>query len=315
MHAGLFDVFHDPADHHHLAVGQSVHVHFRGFLEELIDQHRTRGTHQRRLRHVILHRLQIVGDDHGAPAQNVAGPHQHRQTDLLGNANGLLGNQRRSVVRLRNRQLIQEPPKSPPVFRQIDRLRRRADDRHAVALQVERQIQRRLPAKLHDDALRLLALDHRQNVFERQRLEVQPVGGVVIGRDRLRVAVHHDRLESVFAQRKRSVAAAIVELDSLPDAVRAAAQDDDLGSVGGGRLVFVLVRRIQIRRKRFKLGRAGIHPLEDGRDVRFGPLVAHGRRRGFPHLRQLLVACAGPLGLQQKFRRHGLHRDRGQRAC
>ena len=74
----------------------------------------------------------------------------------------------------------------------------------------------------------LLAVHDREHVLERQRLEVEPVGRVVVGRDRLRVAVDHDRLEAVVLEREGGVHAAVVELDALPDAVRAAAEDHDL---------------------------------------------------------------------------------------
>jgi len=40
----------------------------------------------------------------------------------------------------------------------------------------------------------LLGVYDLQNVLEREWLEVQPIGGVVVGGDGLRVAVHHDRL-------------------------------------------------------------------------------------------------------------------------
>ena len=90
------------------------------------------------------------------------------------------------------------------------------------------QVERRLPAKLDDHTLRAFALDHVQHVLQRQRLEIEPVGGVVIGRDRLRVAVEHDGLEAHIGQGKSGLTATIVELDALADAVRAAAQDQDL---------------------------------------------------------------------------------------
>jgi hypothetical protein len=38
MDAGGFDVFHDAGHVHVLTVGQSVHVHFDGVLEELVDE-------------------------------------------------------------------------------------------------------------------------------------------------------------------------------------------------------------------------------------------------------------------------------------
>ena len=80
----------------------------------------------------------------------------------------------------------------------------------------------------------LLLGDDLEHVLERQRLEVQPVGGVVVGRDGLRVAVDHDGLEAVLAQRQRRVHAAVVELDALADAVGAAAQDHDLAALASG---------------------------------------------------------------------------------
>ena len=119
----------------------------------------------------------------------------------------------------------EHPAERTPVLGQVDRLRRRADDRQAQVLQVLREPERGLAAQLHDDAddrprgrLGVVDLEH---VLERERLEVQPVGGVVVGRHRLRVAVDHDRLVALLAQRQRRVDARVVELDALPDPVRA----------------------------------------------------------------------------------------------
>ena len=94
--------------------------------------------------------------------------------------------------------------------------------------EVERELQRRLAAVLHDHADRLFLVDDLEHVFQRQRLEVQAVGGVVVGRHGLRVAVDHDGLVAVLAHRERGVHAAVVELDALADAVRPAAQHHDL---------------------------------------------------------------------------------------
>ena len=60
-----------------------------------------------------------------------------------------------------------------------------------------RELQRRLAAELDDDADErrpgLLGAQDLQHVLGGQRLEIEPVGGVVVGRDRLRIAVDHDR--------------------------------------------------------------------------------------------------------------------------
>jgi hypothetical protein len=71
-----------------------------------------------------------------------------------------------------------------------------------------------------------------EHVFERDRLEVQAIRGVVVGGHGLRVAVDHDGLVAVLAQRERGMHAAVVELDALADAVRTAAEHHDLLAVG-----------------------------------------------------------------------------------
>ena len=105
----------------------------------------------------------------------------------------------------------------------VDRLRRGAEHRHAGVLQPLRQTQRRLPAEGADDAGhragRALGLDHLEDVLEGQRLEVEPVGGVVVGGDGLGVAVDHHRLVAGVLQRHDGVHAGVVELDALPDPV------------------------------------------------------------------------------------------------
>ena len=134
----------------------------------------------------------------------------------------------RAVRRRGNLQIVEQLAEQLAVFGQVDVLGIGADDRHAEPLQRQRKIQRRLAAELHDHAVGLFGVDDVQHFFERERLEVEAVAGVVVGRDGLRIAVDHDRLDAELLQRERRVAAAVIELDSLPDAVRAAAQNHDL---------------------------------------------------------------------------------------
>ena len=118
-----------------------------------------------------------------------------------------------------------------------------------------------------------LALEDLDDVFFGQRLEIEAVGGVVVGRDGLGVAVDHDGLVAGVAQREGGVAAAIVELDALADAVGAAAEDDDLLAVGRARLVGDgagerhLVGRVHVGGGRGELGGAGVDALVDRMDV------------------------------------------------
>ena len=97
-----------------------------------------------------------------------------------------------------------------------------------------REPERRLAAELRDDADRLLAVADGEHLLRRERLEVEPVGRVVVGRDRLRVAVDHHRLVAERAEGLGGVDAAVVELDPLADPVRARAEDDDARLVPAG---------------------------------------------------------------------------------
>ena len=86
-----------------------------------------------------------------------------------------------------------------------------------AALQSVREIQRRLSAELHDHAFRFFLVVNIEHVFERERLEIKFVAGVVIGRNRFRIRVDHDGFEAELAQREGGVHAAVIKLDSLPD--------------------------------------------------------------------------------------------------
>ena len=197
------------------------------------------------------------------------------------------------------------------ILGKIDRLRIGADDFRAVALEFEREIQRSLPAELHDHALRLFAVEDGENIFERERLEIEPVGGVVIGRDRFGIAIHHHGFEAVFLEREGGVAAAIIEFNSLPDAVGTAAENHDFGAIDGARFVLFLVGGIQVRREGFEFGGAGVDALENRSDAEFVAARAHRGRLHVPELGDFFVARAGALGFEHHFARALAQRGAG----
>ena len=81
---------------------------------------------------------------------------------------------------------------------------------------------------MHDHAVGVLGLDDRSDMLEINRLEVQNIARVVVSADSFWVAVIHYRSYPHIAQSVAGVHAAVVKLYALPDAVRTAADDEDL---------------------------------------------------------------------------------------
>ena len=267
VHAGLLDVLHDAADDHALAVAHGVDVDLDRVVQELVDEDRMVGRDLERFADELHEVLVVVHDAHGAAAQHVRRAHEHGIAEPLRDLAGLGQRPHGGTGSLVQLQLVQQIAEALAVLGAIDGVGRGAEDRDARALQRHRQLERRLAAELHDDAVRPFLLDHVQHVLERERLEIQPVGRVVVGGDGFRVAVDHDRFHAPLAQREGGVDAAVVELDALADPVRSRAEDDDLAAVGGRRLVFLFVGRIEVRRVRDELGGARVDGLERGADA------------------------------------------------
>ena len=163
-------------------------------------------------------------------------------------ADRLVDARRRAVLRLPDLQLARDLLEALAIFGDVDRVRRRSEDPNAGGLQRPRELERRLATQLHDDAFRLLAPNDLEHVLERQRLEVQLVRDVVVGRDGLGIRVDHDRLVPRFAERHHRAHAAVVELDALPDAIRSTPENHDRTAAGLRRLALLVVRAVQVRR-------------------------------------------------------------------
>ena len=294
MHAGLLDMLQDAGDEDRLAVGQRIDVDLDGIAEIGVDQHRIVARGLDRVAEIMGQRRGVMDDLHGAAAEHVRWPHDDRVADARGDRERLVDRPAGAVGRLTQAEALEQRLKALAVLGQIDGVGRRADDRHAGGLERIGEAQRRLAAELDDDADQRAArlLDARQldDVLDGQRLEVEPIRGVVVGRDGLGVAVDHDRLDAGVGEAEGGVDAAIVELYALADAVRAAAQDDHLAPVAGLGLAFgrrrpvALVARVHIGRARLELGGAGVDALVHGVHA-----VRPARRRngGFVGAREL----------------------------
>ncbi len=285
MDAGFLDMLHHPGDHHIGAVAQRIDIAFDRVAQILVDQHRAVARHVDRGVDVIVELGLGIDDLHRPSAEHVARPHQHRVADAVGHRDRLVAAAGDAVLGLLELELVDQLGEALAVFGQVDRIGRSAEDRDPGIFQRLRQLERRLPAELDDHAHQraVLLLDPQdfEHVLGGQRLEIEPVGGVVIGRNGLRVAVYHDGFKAIFGQREAGVAAAIVELDPLPDAVRPAAQDHDLLPVRRLRLVLGLaeargfVGRIHVGRDRLELGGAAVDPLEHRIDAELVAQLAH----------------------------------------
>ena len=113
-------------------------------------------------------------------------------------------------------------------------------------------------------------MDKFQNIFFRQRLEIKTVRGIVIRRDSFGVTIDHDGFNIEFRHGVGRVTTAIIKFNTLADAIRSAAEDNNLLAVRHtGFILHIaakarhLISRVHIRGFGCKLCRASIHPLID----------------------------------------------------
>src|SRR5437763_1488669 len=110
---------------------------------------------------------------------------------------------------------------------------------------------------------------NRKHVLVSEWLEIKAVARVIIRRDCLRIAIDHDRFVAIFAERKGSMATTVIKLNSLPDSVWTATQDDYFLFISRRRLVFLFVGGVKIGRVALELCGAGIHQFVNRLDAVF----------------------------------------------
>ena len=202
-----------------------------------------------------------VDDPHRPPTENVRWSDQRREPDTQRNLLSLAQRPCSPMWWLRYLPLPTQRRKAFPVFCYVDRVRRCACDWHTSEFQRARQTERRLPAKLDNHRYRFLHFDDCEDVLRCQWFEIQPITRVVVGRNRLRVAVDHHRLVTGFRDRKRCVDTAVVELDTLADTVRTRAEHEHRTVARVRRFGLLLKGRVKVRRLCCELGRTRIDGL------------------------------------------------------
>src|SRR5690606_36499500 len=217
-----------------------------------------------------------IDDFHRATAQYIRRAHDQWILHILRQAYRFLDRADDSVRRLAQTGALDHLLKTLTVFRAVDRLRAGADDRHAFGFQSAGKLQRRLAAKLYDDAYGFLSVNNLDYVFQGHRFEIQSVRGGVIGGNGLRVAVDHDGFITIFTRRDGGVYTAIVEFDALTDAVWTTAEHHDFFPRARLRLTLFVIAGIHIGSRRGQLCGAGVNAFIHRAHAKLVTMVAQG---------------------------------------
>ena len=222
-------------------VADRVGLALQRVIQETVDQNRTIRCHANRCLHIFCNTLLVINHFHTTAAENIRRTYHDRITDACCDRGCFLNGGSHTGFRHRDFQLIHHRTELVTVFCQINDCRRSTQDLYAVLFQIRCQVERCLAAKLRDHTHRLFLVIDAQYIFQGQRLKIQLIGGIIVGRYGLRIAVDNDGLKAQLFQRHCCVYTAVVKLDTLADTVRSAAQDHDLLTVGCFRDILVQV--------------------------------------------------------------------------
>ena len=278
MDACHLDVLQDAAHKHVLAVAERIDVDFNGSFEESIKIDWVVRRDLCGFSHVLVKLVVVVDDGHAAATEHVARTDKQREADVLGNPMRLFEGRCLARCGVDDLELVEHLRETIAVFGEIDRLGARAHNGDARFLKGARELERRLTAECHDYAVGVFHIDDVHHVFKGQRLEIKLVGGIVVGRDRLGVAVDHDGLEAGIGKRVARMHAAVVELDALADAVRACAENHcALLGLGSDLALASVVGLVVVGRLARRFSRAGVDRFERGDDAERLAVRAHGK--------------------------------------
>ena len=289
VHARALDMLHDAGNQDVFAVANGVHLDF-GPHEILVHEHRLVDCVAQDDRHVFANVLLAERNVHVLPAEHVGRADQHGVAELPRRLHRLLRRLDGQPAGAPDREPLEQRVEARAVLRRVDAVRRRAEDAHAALREKPRELDGGLPAERDDHAVGPLGFDDVLHVLRRQRLKIEAVGGVEIRGNRLRVVVDDDHLEPRALERPDAVDGGIVELDALADADRPRTKDDHAALLCAPllqkplRFVFAAVVRVEIRRFRLELRRAGVHHA-----IPRGEMLSH-RFAGEPRKRRVRIA-------------------------
>ena len=303
MNTSLLNVLQNAADIDFFAIAQGIDVGLNRALQEAIKIDRVIGADARGLRHIGAQMLGVVRNHHATATQYIAGANEQRIANARRHSLGLLKRGGLARRRIHDLQAVEQCGKALAVLGEVDGIGLGAHDVHTGILQHARKLERSLTAQRDHDTVGALHIDDIHDVLVRKRFEVQAVGRVVIGRDRLGIAVDHDGLKAAARQRVTRVHAAVVKLNALTNAVGAGTQNHRLGLiarrylVGGNRFARagigaheVLVRLVVVLGGTCELGGAGVDRLHAGDHAQALAIGAHKALIGSSEIRNLGIA-------------------------
>ena len=287
VHADRVDVL-DRADHDRV-VGRVAHELELVLLppeDRLLEQHlcrrRVAQTRAGDATQIVL----VVGEARPESAHRERGTHHERVAELGSRGQAVLDRVRDAGCRDIGPGIQHELLEDLAVLALVDRLEARADEldvvlvQDAVIVQVDRGVQRRLPAQGRQDRVGALLRDDRLDHLPRDRLDVGGVGEVGVGHDRGRVGVDQDDANALLAQHAARLGSGVVELAGLADHDRAGADDENAldvvalrhsGPSGSRRRGHGTGRRGSWRRGGRPRLRGGTAPRRPGCRARAGP--------------------------------------------
>ncbi len=229
-------MFHDAADMDVLAIAKRVYIHFNRIHQIAVDEDGALAGDDNGIVDIAFQMRSIAHDLHAATAQHVRGANDGGVADTLCDGFRFISGTGDPVGWLFEGELVEQGFETIPIFCKVNRVWRGAQYGNACALKIIGKFERRLSAELNDDAQKLafflFGAQNFENVLGSEGLEIKAIRRVRVGRDRFRVAIDHDAFDANISQCEGRMAAAIVKLDALTDAVGAATQDDCLPACG-----------------------------------------------------------------------------------
>ena len=187
----VLDMFRDRVHEHLALAGHGVQFDLSCRGDELGDH---RGVIRRDLGCALQHRVQgggVFGHGHRGAREHVGRTHQYRVAHPLGELLRRLDRADLDPFRLVDIQFVAQAGELVPVLGPVDAGGSRAQDVQTRLAAAHREIVRCLAAHRDDDALGCFEFADLTHRLEGDLVEIEPVALVVVGADRLGVAVEH----------------------------------------------------------------------------------------------------------------------------